>query len=92
MLALARAYVTEPRVVMVDEASLGLAPQVVELVFAFLGTLVARGASLLIVDQFISRALAMSSYAYIMSHGSVVAEGTPAELGREDVFQSYFGG
>ena len=92
MLALARAYVTEPRVVMVDEASLGLAPQIVELVFAVLGTLVERGASLLVVDQFISRALAMSSYAYVMSHGSVVAEGTPAELGSEDVFQSYFGG
>jgi branched-chain amino acid transport system ATP-binding protein len=77
---------------MVDEASLGLAPQIVELVFEFLGNLVARGASLLIVDQFISRALGMSSYAYIMSHGSVVAEGTPSELGREDVFRSYFGG
>jgi branched-chain amino acid transport system ATP-binding protein len=91
MLALARAYITEPRVVLVDEASLGLAPLVVDLVFDFLHELVSRGASLVIVDQFISRALAMTSYAYILSHGSVAAEGTPADLGRDDVFQTYFG-
>ena len=91
MLALARAYITNPRVVLVDEASLGLAPKIVDLVFEFLHDLVSRGASLIIVDQFISRALEMASYAYILSHGSVAAEGTPSDLGRDDVFQTYFG-
>jgi branched-chain amino acid transport system ATP-binding protein len=61
MLALAGAYITEPRVVLVDEASLGLAPLVVDSMFESLERIVASGVSLLIVEQYVSRALALAS-------------------------------
>jgi branched-chain amino acid transport system ATP-binding protein len=92
MLAMARTYVRDQRVILVDEASLGLAPLLVDSIFAFLHRLVEeRNVSLLIVDQFVDRALAMASKAYILRHGELAFEGTAAELRGRDVFSEYLG-
>jgi branched-chain amino acid transport system ATP-binding protein len=92
MLAMARAYARAQRLVLVDEASLGLAPIVVDEIFGFLHDLTAGGASLLLVDQFVTRALSMANKAYVISRGQIVFAGTPDELQRDDVFQKYLGG
>ena len=91
MLAMARAYARSPRLILVDEASLGLAPIIVDEIFGFLGGVTAQGASLLIVDQFVTRALAMASRAYVLNRGEIVFAGTAAELADGDVFQRYLG-
>lgn len=92
MLAMARAYVQEPRLVLVDEASLGLAPIVVDEIFEFLESITKAGASLLLVDQFVSRALAMADQVYVLGRGSVVFHGTAEQLRTEsDIFAHYLG-
>jgi len=91
MLAMARAWAQDPKLILVDEASLGLAPIVVDEIFQFLRDVTAAGSSLLIVDQFIARALAMATEVYVLSHGSIVFAGSPAALGKGDVFDRYLG-
>jgi branched-chain amino acid transport system ATP-binding protein len=91
MLSLARTYARSARLVLVDEASLGLAPIVVDEIFAFLRGITSTGASLLMVDQFVSRALAMASNVYVLTQGEIVFSGTPSELRDGDVFRRYFG-
>ena len=91
MLALARAYVQDPRLILVDEASLGLAPVIVDSIFGFLAQLAREGAALLIVDQFVTRALAMASNAYILSRGEITYSGPASALADRDVFADYLG-
>jgi branched-chain amino acid transport system ATP-binding protein len=91
MLAMAAAYVRDSRVILVDEASLGLAPLVVDAIFGFLERVSGDGTSLLIVDQFVTRALAMASTAYVLRQGSVVYSGPADQLADTDVFSSYIG-
>ncbi|MCA1844459.1 MAG: ABC transporter ATP-binding protein [Actinobacteria bacterium] len=91
MLALARAYVTQPRVVLLDEVSMGLAPKVVDDIFAFIGLLARTGASLLLVEQYVSRALELADHVYVMSRGRVTFSGPPAELDEENVLAGYLG-
>ncbi len=91
MLAMARAYARSPRLILVDEASLGLAPIVVDSIFEFLGRVAADGAALLIVDQFVARALAMASKVYVLNRGEIVFNGTPSDLQADDVFKRYLG-
>ncbi|MEU4248829.1 ABC transporter ATP-binding protein [Amycolatopsis sp. NPDC026612] len=92
MLAMAAAYVRNPDLVLVDEASLGLAPIVVDEIFGFLRQRAADGTALLIVDQFARRALAMAGYAYVLRRGRIVHGGPAAELLDSDLFASYLGG
>lgn len=94
MLAMARAYVREQRLILVDEASLGLAPLLVDAIFAFLQNQLVkeRGAAILIVDQFVHRALEMAETAYVMRRGEIAFAGTAAELRESDVFAHYLGG
>ena len=89
MLAMAAAYVRNPRLVLVDEASLGIAPIVVDEIFEFLEGLPARGSSLLVVDQFAPRALAIATTAYVMRRGEVAFSGTAKELLEGDLFSQY---
>ena len=91
MLALARSYVQEPRVVLLDEVSMGLAPKGVDEIFEFLGALSAAGASLLLVEQYVQRALAVADYVYVLNKGEVAFVGEPAELDGDDVFRAYTG-
>ena len=91
MLAMARAYVRDPRVILVDEASLGLAPLVVESIFTFLERIVQRGTTLLIVDQLVARALEMADRAYLLNKGEIAFSGSAAQLRGRDVFKDYLG-
>jgi branched-chain amino acid transport system ATP-binding protein len=91
MLAIARAYARQPKLVLVDEASLGLAPLIVDEIFHFLASLTKQGASLLIVDQFVARALDMAERAYVLNRGMITFEGTSRELRKSDVFERYLG-
>ena len=90
-LALARAYVQSPRVVLLDEVSMGLAPNIVDEIFVFLETLARQGTSLLLVEQYVQRALAIADYVYLLDRGSVAFAGEPHELADEDVFARYTG-
>ena len=91
MLAVAAAYVREPRVILVDEASLGLAPIVVDEIFSFLQRVTASGTALLIVDQFVSRALGMATRAYILRRGEIAYSGPARDLLDGDMFSRYIG-
>ena len=90
ILSLIRAYLTDPRVVLVDEASMGLAPVVVDKIFEFLGQIAASGTALLIVEQYVSRALALADAVYLLNKGGVVFTGTPRDIA-DDLFEHYLG-
>jgi len=92
MLAVAAAYVRRPHLVLVDEASLGLAPIVVDEIFTFLRQCAAQGAALLVVDQFARRALDLATTAYVLRRGRVVHEGPADGLLDSELFDSYMGG
>jgi branched-chain amino acid transport system ATP-binding protein len=92
MLAMAQAYVKDADLILVDEASLGLAPVLVDVIFAFLHKVTEeRNVSLLIVDQFVTRSLSMASAAYVLRHGEIVYDGSPADLLSGNVFEQYIG-
>jgi len=91
MLALARAYVQHPTVVLLDEVSMGLAPKIVDEIFDFLTLLRNQGTSLLLVEQYVTRALALADYVYLLNRGQVAYRGEPSELEDEDVFARYLG-
>jgi len=92
MLALVRAYVADPRLVLVDEASLGLAPLVVDNIFEFLEKIARQGASLLIVEQYVSRALELAGTVYLLNQGEIVYSGPTEGLSEERIFELYTGG
>jgi branched-chain amino acid transport system ATP-binding protein len=92
MLALAAAYVSDARLVVVDEPSLGLAPLVVDQVFEFIEGLVAMGKSILVVDQFANRALALASRAFVLRRGEIVFGGPSSALLRSDLVAHYLEG
>ena len=89
MLALMRAYLAQPRLVLVDEASLGLAPVIVDQIFAFLERISREGVSLLIVEQYANRALAIASAVYLLSQGRIVYSGPAGELDEDQIFALY---
>jgi len=91
MVALARAYVQSPRYVLLDEVSMGLAPKVVDEIFEFLALLAQQGASLLLVEQYITRALAVADHVYLLNRGEVAFAGEPGELKDDQVFEQYVG-
>jgi len=92
MLSLVRAYVSEPRLVLVDEASLGLAPLVVDRIFEFLAQISANsGVSLLIVEQYVNRALALASTVYLLNQGEIVHKGPSDMLDEAKIFDMYSG-
>jgi branched-chain amino acid transport system ATP-binding protein len=91
MLALSRAVLTGARTIMADELSLGLAPVIIDEIFAAVETLCAQGRSILIVEQYVSRALALADYVYILHKGRIAFVGEPDELEDEHVFEHYVG-
>jgi branched-chain amino acid transport system ATP-binding protein len=80
MLTLCRTLMGDPDLIMIDEPTEGLAPKIVELVAEYLKTLKSRGVSVLLVEQKLTIALEISERCYVMGHGSIVFEGTPADL------------
>jgi branched-chain amino acid transport system ATP-binding protein len=91
MLAVVRAYISNPALVLVDEASTGLAPLIVDQVFEFLRRIAREGTSLLIVEQYVYRALAVADQAYLINHGRMAFSGPPDELQKLDIFERYLG-
>ena len=90
MLALARAVVTDPALLLVDELSMGLAPLIVKELYQVLGQLSADGMAVLLVEQFARTALAIADYAALMVHGEIVAVGQPDDLD-EAISEAYLG-
>jgi branched-chain amino acid transport system ATP-binding protein len=92
MLAVGRALMTGPRLLVLDEPSLGLAPKVVEQVRDLILQINRTGTAVLLVEQNAAMALAIASYGYILENGKVVKDGTPAELeADQDVREFYLG-
>jgi branched-chain amino acid transport system ATP-binding protein len=89
--AIGRALMTNPRVLLLDEVSLGLAPVAVEGVYASLRSLIERGTTILLVEQDLSRALSVADRVACMLEGRIVLEGAAAEMTREQVVEAYFG-
>jgi branched-chain amino acid transport system ATP-binding protein len=89
--AIGRALMSNPRVLLLDEVSLGLAPVVVDDVYRSLGGLLDAGTTVLLVEQDLSRALAVADRVVCMLEGRFVLEGTPGQLTREQVMEAYFG-
>jgi branched-chain amino acid transport system ATP-binding protein len=91
MLAMSRAFFGEPHLVLVDEVSLGLAPRIVDDLFEFLRRLAGTGVSLLLVEQYIERALDLADYAYVLDRGHVAQKGPAGALDVEQITEAYVG-
>ena len=92
MLAIAQALMRQPRLVMLDEPSLGLAPIVVDQVMAVLQRLRAGGTTILLVEQMVEQALDIADRAYVMQNGTMIGSGTPAEIRAGDLIRrAYLG-
>ncbi|MFZ1063235.1 MAG: ABC transporter ATP-binding protein [Acidimicrobiales bacterium] len=89
MLALSRAFFAKPQIVLVDEVSIGLAPKVVDQIFEILHRLASEGVSLLIVEQYVRRALELADTVYLLNRGEVVLTGSTKDIKYEDVVDAY---
>lgn len=93
MLAIARALMGRPRMILLDEPSLGLAPKVIAAVFDALKQIAASGKTIFLVEQNANQALALAQRAYVLVNGAVRMQGTGAELmANPEVRQAYLGG
>jgi branched-chain amino acid transport system ATP-binding protein len=92
MVALSRAILTDPVLILADELSVGLAPVVVDDILEALERIRAMGASLLLVEQYVERALGLVEYVYILHKGRVVFVGEPNQCHDTAVFEQYLGG
>lgn len=91
MLAVARSYIQSPKVVLLDEVSMGLAPNLVDEIFEFLATLKDTGVALIVVEQFVHRALALADSVVVIARGSIRLSGRADEFGEEEIFTAYAG-
>lgn len=91
MLALARAYLAKPKVVALDEVSMGLAPKIVDEIFESLRTLASAGIALLIVEQYVQRALDLADQVVLMDRGSTSYVGAAADLDEAELMRTYLG-
>ena len=91
MLAIGRAMMSEPQLILCDEISLGLAPVVIKDIYKRLGQINQEGITIVLVEQDIKRSLKVANRAYIMLEGKVVLEGEPSALTEAQVKKAYFG-
>lgn len=92
MVALARAYVSEPKVILLDEVSMGLAPLIIDEIFVALQELATTGVAMLLVEQYVSRAMEMADSVVLLNKGVVVYDGPPGALDEEEMLRGYLGG
>ena len=92
MLAVGRAMMMKPRLLMLDEPSMGLAPILVEMVFDIIQSIKSQGIPILLVEQNARKALQISDYVYVIDRGQIVTEGEAAALQQdEDIIAAYLG-
>jgi branched-chain amino acid transport system ATP-binding protein len=91
MVAIGRALMANPQLLLCDEISLGLAPVIIKEIYAQLERITANGTTLIVVEQDIEQAMAVSDRVYCVREGRVVLEGRPPDLGREEITKAYFG-
>ena len=92
MLAIARGLMAKPRLLLLDEPSLGLAPLLVQTIFEIVGELHSEGLTILLVEQNAHQALMVSSHGYVMESGKIVLEGSAQQLMADQaVIDSYLG-
>ena len=93
MLALGRALMGAPRLLLLDEPSMGLAPLIVDQIFTIIADLKREGTTILLVEQNASAALEVADHAYVLENGRIVLEGPAAEVGRDPaIAKAYLGG
>ncbi|MBP1852082.1 ABC transporter ATP-binding protein [Rhizobium halophytocola] len=92
MVALGRALLANPRLLLCDEISLGLAPVIIDSLYAILPEICAKGTAILVVEQDISRSLSIADRFYCLLEGRVSLSGRPGEVSRAAIEASYFGG
>jgi branched-chain amino acid transport system ATP-binding protein len=90
-LAIARALMANPRLLLLDEVSLGLAPIVVRQVYEAVPVIKAEGTTVLIVEQDVNQALAVADRFYCLLEGRIALTGIPREVGKEQITEAYFG-
>ena len=90
-LAIGRGLMSNPRLLLLDEASLGLAPIVVRSLYKAMPAIVQEGTTLLVVEQDIGQAVSVADRVYCLLEGRVVLSGSPADLTREQISAAYFG-
>jgi branched-chain amino acid transport system ATP-binding protein len=91
MTALGRGLLANPRLLLCDEISLGLAPLIINDLYAIIPAIKARGIAIVVVEQDISRSLAVADRFYCFLEGRVSRTGRPAETNREELMPYYFG-
>jgi branched-chain amino acid transport system ATP-binding protein len=92
MLAIGRALVAKPKLLLLDEPSLGLAPQIVQVIFKIVRAIAAEGVTILLVEQNAHQALRVANTAHVLEVGSLVSSGPAAELARDDkIRKAYLG-
>jgi branched-chain amino acid transport system ATP-binding protein len=89
MLAVVRSYLCSSDLILIDEVSMGLAPVVVDEIFEFISELSLRGTSMLLVEQYVARVLAIASHVYMLNQGAVTLSASAEEVRRSDLFTHY---
>jgi branched-chain amino acid transport system ATP-binding protein len=90
-LAIGRGLMANPRLLLLDELSLGLAPLVVEHIYEAMPAIVSSGTTVLLVEQDVGQAMKFADRVSCMLEGRLVLEGVPSEIGHDEIFAAYFG-
>jgi branched-chain amino acid transport system ATP-binding protein len=91
MLALSRCFLSDPSVVLLDEVSMGLAPRIIDEIFDALVKLSQNGVALLLVEQYVNRALGIADHVYLLGRGRITFSGPPSELDEAELIRRYVG-
>jgi branched-chain amino acid transport system ATP-binding protein len=91
MLALSRCFLARPKIALVDEVSLGLAPQAVDAIFEALSTIVAQGVALLLVEQYVDRALDIAQSVHVLNRGQITYSGAARDVDANVLIERYLG-